>query len=320
MDYEIINQVYEEIISIVNEYVRKTNCEYEVARKLSFALLGYYLVMGPEIFNKLNVLLDSIRIYECISEEDYRKKAIEVAPRIEEIEGNLRYNPITIWDYKYDENNKFLGGIPNVLYMKDATIDNVLSMAHEMSHGLEGVSATVDKEDSEYVYVNQGFTQVVIDKETNRFRTDAAGFIELVTSSLETKILNELLKLDENKVTSHLLKEFLREIRIYKGKSVMSRSYETLNVVFKDLIDNKAFYAMVKKYFYENDEDGFRAEYESYDSLLRYKTLKAAAEYLAMDGSDVSNVTYYSEVIRKQADIFNKATNFVPEKKLLILV
>lgn len=82
MDYDIINQVYEEIISIVNDYARKNNCEYEVARKLSFAFLGYYLVMGPEIFKKLNILLDSVRIYEFISNEDYQKKAIEISPKL----------------------------------------------------------------------------------------------------------------------------------------------------------------------------------------------------------------------------------------------
>ena len=75
MDYDIINQVYEEIIGIVNDYTRRKNCEYEVARKLSFSLLGYYLVFGPEIFSKLNVLLDSVNIYECISEEDYIERA-----------------------------------------------------------------------------------------------------------------------------------------------------------------------------------------------------------------------------------------------------
>lgn len=320
MDYSIINQVYEEIISIVNDYVRRTNCEYEVARKLSFTLLGYYLVLGSEIFKKLNVLLDSVRIYECASEEEYQKKAIEVAPRLEEKKETLRYNPITIWDYRCDDNNRFLGGIPNIIYMKAETVDNVLSIAHEMSHGLEGVSATFDREDEEYAYIKQSFTTITINKETNGFLTEEAGFVELVTSLLETKILREFLKLDENEIDSPLLKEFLREIKKYKGKNVMSRSYETLNVVFKDLTDNDVFYDMIRKHFYDNDEEGFRAEYESYDSRLRYRTLKSAAEYLAMDGKDISQVLYYSDIIKKQSEIFNKATNFEPDKKMLILV
>lgn len=320
MDYDIINQVYEEIIGIVNDYVRRTNCEYEVARKLSFALLGYYLVLGPEIFNKLNLLLDSINIYECVSKEEYCKKAIEIAPRLSEREHILSYNPITIWDYKYDKESKFLGGIPNVIYMKDKTIDNVLSIAHEMSHGLEGVSATKESEDDEYVYVNQGFTSIMINKETNGFRTDDAGFIELITSSLETKILNALLKLEQDKVDSPLLKEFLSEIKEFKDKNVMSRSYETLSTVFKDLIDNDEFYNLIKKYFYDNDEEGFKREYEAYDSRLKYRTLKSAAEYLAMNGEDFASVMYYNEIIRKQSDIFSKATNFEPDKKILILV
>ncbi len=320
MDYDIINQVYEEIIAIVNDYVRRKNCTYEVAKKLSFTLLGYYLVLGPEIFSKLNILLDSINIYECISEEDYQKKAIEISPRLEEKKHILRYNPITIWDYKYDKDHNFLGGIPNIIYMRDKTIDNVLSIAHEMSHGLEGVNATVESQDSEYVHINQGFSHIIVNKETNAFIDDDAGFIELVTSSLETRILNALLRLDENAVKSPLLQEFLKEIKEYKGKNVMSRSYETLNAIFKDLLDNDEFYNLVKKYFYENDEEGFKKEYELYDSRLRYKVLKSAAEYLAMDGKDFSSIIYYSEIIKKQADIFNRATNFVPDKKILILV
>lgn len=321
MDYSIINQVYEEIISIVNEYARKSNCEYEVARKLSFALLGYYLVMGLEIFKKLNVLLDSVRIYEFISKEDYQKKAIEISPRLEENKHNLRYNPITIWDYKYDSDNKFLGGIPNILYMRDKTIDNVLSMAHEMSHGLEGVSASVDREDEDYVYINQGFTCLIVDKESNRFRVDGgSGFIELVTASLETRILNEFLKLDVQKIDSPLLREFLGEIKVYKNKNVMSRSYDLLNSIFKDLTDNDEFYVLIKDYFYDNDEVGFKAKYESYGNGLIFKVLKDAAEHLSVDDPSVSDAIYYGDIIKRQTEKFNKATNYEPDKKILILV
>lgn len=320
MDYDIINQVYGEIISIVNNYARRTNCSYEVARKLSFTLLGYYLVFGDSIFSKLNVLLDSINIYEFDSEDEYYKKAVEVSSRIEEIKDKLKYNPITIWDYKYDSNRKFIGGIPNVLYIRESTIDNVLSIGHEMSHGLEGVSACVDREDDERVYIKQGFTTISIDKETNRFRSEGSGFIELVTSLLETKMLSSFLELDENKVSSSLLQEFLGEIKEYKGKKVMSRSYETLNVVFKDLTDNEAFYSLIKKYFYDNDEEGFKREYESFDSSLRYNILKSAAEHLVTDENSLSDVFYYGNAIRKQAEIFNKVTKYEPDKKLLIVV
>lgn len=321
MDYDIINQVYEEIISIVNDYARKNNCEYEVARKLSFALLGYYLVMGPEIFKKLNILLDSVRIYEFISNEDYQKKAIEISPKLEENKHNLRYNPITIWDYRYDSNNNFLGGIPNILYMRDKTIDNVLSISHEMSHGLEGVSASVESEDEDYVYINQGFTHLTVDKESNRFRVEGgSGFIELVTSSLENRILNEFLKLDVQKIDSSLLREFLGEIKVYKSKNVMSRSYDLLNSIFKDLTDNPEFYDLIKDYFYDNDENGFKVKYESYGNGLIYKVLKDAAEHLSADNLSVSDAIYYGDIIKRQAENFNKATNYEPDKKLLILV
>lgn len=321
MDYDIINQVYEEIISIVNDYARKNNCEYEVARKLSFALLGYYLVMGPEIFKKLNILLDSVRIYEFISNEDYQKKAIEISPKLEENKHNLRYNPITIWDYRYDSNNNFLGGIPNILYMRDKTIDNVLSISHEMSHGLEGVSASVESEDEDYVYINQRFTHLTVDKESNRFRVEGgSGFIELVTSSLENRILNEFLKLDVQKIDSSLLREFLGEIKVYKSKNVMSRSYDLLNSIFKDLTDNPEFYDLIKDYFYDNDENGFKVKYESYGNGLIYKVLKDAAEHLSVDNLSVSDAIYYGDIIKRQAENFNKATNYEPDKKLLILV
>ncbi len=321
MDYDIINQVYEEIIGIVNDYTRRKNCEYEVARKLSFSLLGYYLVFGTEIFSKLNVLLDSVNIYECISEEDYRERAFEVAPRLRENQNVFRYNPITIWDYKYDDEKNFLGGIPNVIYMKEElTIDNVLSIVHELSHGLEGVSASIISEDENTVFVNQGFTCIGINKETNRFRANDSGFIELMAISLENRVLNALLKLEAKKITSPLLKEFLEEIKTYKGKNVMTKSYDRLNVTFKDFIDNDAFYNLVKKYFYENDEEGFKVEYESYDSRLNYRTLKSAAQFLASDLEDISTVLYYSEIIMKHAQLFGKATDFEPDKKLLILV
>jgi len=193
MDYDMINQVYEEIIKIVNNYIKRTKCDYEVARKLSFVLLGYYLVLDPEIFSKLNVLLDAIRIYECQSKEEYREKVVAISYGIKP---SLSYNPTTRWDYKYDNNKKFLGGIPYVFYMKDNTIDDVLSLAHEISHGLEGVSATVESEDERFVYIKQSFTTIVVNKENNFFKADGSGFIELVTSLLETRILKVFLELD----------------------------------------------------------------------------------------------------------------------------
>lgn len=116
------------------------------------------------------------------------------------------------------------------------------------------------------------------------------------------------------------MKEFLTEIKEYKGKNVMSRSYELLNVYFKDLTDNDVFYNLIKEYFYANDAEGFKETYESYNSNLKYGMLKAAAEYLVKDVSDVSCVAYYGKVIKQQADIFNKATHFAPEQKILILV
>lgn len=320
MEYDIINQVYEEIISIVNRYVRRTNCDYDVARKLSFALLGYYLVFGAGIFNKLNVLLDSVKIYQCSSKKEYSDTLIEIAPRIEKIKDELLFNPITIWDYKYDADNKFLGGIPYIFYMSDNEISDVLSLAHEMSHGLEGTSATVVKEDDETVCISQGFTKITVNKDSNSFTEDNSGFIEVVTSSLETRILRSFLKLDISKITSPLLREFLSEIAKYKSKNVMSSSYELMNSIFKDLTDNDEFYNLIKEFFYDNNEEGFKARYEAYGNGLYYNILKEAAAYLSKDGISASSAMYYRDIVARQAAKFNQVTGYEPDKKLLILV
>lgn len=204
--------------------------------------------------------------------------------------------------------------------MCDNVTSDVLSLAHEMSHGLEGVSATVVKEDDKTVCISQGFTKITVNKDSNSFMEDNSGFIEVVTSSLETRILRSFLKLDISKITSPLLREFLSEIAKYKSKNVMSSSYELMNSIFKDLTDNDEFYNLIKEFFYDNNEEGFKARYESYENGLYYNIIKEAAAYLSKGDISVSSAMYYRDIVARQAAKFNQVTGYEPDKKLLILV
>ena len=319
MNYDILNQVYEEIIVIVNSYVRRTNCSYEVARKLSFALFGYYLVFGESIFEKLNIVLDGVNIYETVNDEDYFNTIRNIRP--DTSRSSLGYNPITMWDYKYDEKNRFLGGIPNIIYMRGNDISNVLSISHEISHVLEGTGASVTSENDKRVFIEQGFAKLEVDKESNKFKNENNGFIELCSIAVESRIASSFAKLDASKLNSPLLKEFVRGFDKYKGKNIMSRAYETLGGAFKDLIDNDVFMNLIGKYFYDNNEALFIAEFSAIDPRLKYWSIKRCALNLKdFSFEDLDNIMKNIELLKEQIRIFNEATSFVPDDKLLILV
>lgn len=316
MDYDIINQVYEEIISIINNYVRRTNCSYEIARKLSFTLLGYYLVMGPEVFSKINTVLDDLVIFEFQDKKAYSEKLNGI--KGSEIE--TEYNPSLTWDYKFDEKNKFLGGIPYILYMQGDEFGDVLSLVHEFSHALEATGGEVLKEDDKFLYISQGFGIIKVRKETNAFSVERHGFSELVASSLETKVAKKLTVLDSDKLTNPLLKEFITSIKEFKGKNILARSYELLSAAFKDLMDNDEFFKLITKYFYANLEDAFMDEYNAFDKSLNYYILKNGAERLEDPDKEYAEAQYYTDRVRGQEAIFSKATNFTPDSRILILV
>lgn len=316
MDYSIINQVYEEIINIVNYYAWKSNCDYEVARKLSFTLLGYYLVMGPEVFSKINIVLDALVIHECQSKEEYQDELTKIKGRF--VESN--FNPIMTWKYQYDDNNKFLGGVPYIIYMKGKDLENVLSLAHELSHSLEGTGASVLDEEQEYVSIAQGFGLIKVKKETNSFKIEEEGFSELVAASIETRVAQSLVNLDSKEIENPLLKEFISSISEYKGKNVLAWSYEIVNMAFKDLMDNELFFELIRKYFYENNEVAFKEEYQSYGEGLRYSVLKSVAQNLNDDNSKIAGKMQYISLIQRQSEIFSRSTDFDPDKRVLILV
>lgn len=316
MNYELINQVYEEIINIVNDYIRRKNCSYEVAKKLSFTLLGYYLVMGPEIFSKINTVLDCLTIYECLDKEEYQNTLNNIKGRTVKSE----FNPILTWDYRFDDENKFLGAIPYILYLKGGDFENVLSLAHELSHSLEATGASVENESQEDIYISQGFGLIKVEKESGRFEIEIPGFSELVASSVETKIAQSLTSLDANQLTNPLLKEFINSISKYKNKNVLAWSYEILSMTFKDLMDNTAFFNLIKKYFYDNNEIAFKEEYHSYAEGLRYSILKYAAENLENVPKTISDILFYTSSIERQSMLFSQATHFAPDKRLLIIV
>lgn len=316
MNYELINQAYEEIINIVNNYIIKKECSYEVAKKLSFTLLGYYLVMGPEIFSKINTVLDALVIHECQNKEEYQDELTQIKGRFVESE----FNPIMTWKYQYNEENKFLGGVPYIIYMKGKELENVLSLAHELSHSLEGTGASVVSEEKEYVTIAQGFGLIKVQKQTGSFKIEEEGFSELIAATIETKMAQSFANLDSNQLKNPLLKEFINSISEYKGKNVLAWSYEILNMSFKDLMDNPSFFSLIKKYFYENNEIAFKEEYQSFAEGLRYSILKSVAESLNDDKTALVGKMQYISLIQRQSTIFSQATNFSPNKKILILV
>ena len=57
MDYEIINSAISDIIKIVNNYNKEKKYDVVLCEKLVIVLLGYYLVFGPEIFQKIRTTI-----------------------------------------------------------------------------------------------------------------------------------------------------------------------------------------------------------------------------------------------------------------------
>lgn len=318
MDYETINQAVEDIISIVNHYNSSRQYPLSVCEKLVVTLLGYYLVFGPSIFEKIQVVLSQLRIYECEKKDDYREQFRSI--NSESSVGSLfeTYNPVAIWDYQYDAQNKFIGAIPYILYVCDNFVTDVLTMSHELSHLLDGVSAKVVEEDEEFFTIQQSFTHVLVRKNDNSMKIEEQGFSEMVTITIENHILKSLLALEEEKIQSPVIKEFLQFLQFYKGRNVLSRSYLEMSGLFKDLIDNDAFFSLIEKYYYANDEDGFEAEFNSFDAELSYRKIKRCAIHMA--SLDYNEVIYYSRTLRQQLDIFNRATHFEPDQRILIMV
>lgn len=324
MDYDYLNGIYESIIKIVNEYVaknyylKKVEIPYSVASKLSLALLGYYLVLGEDIFKKINIILDSVEIVEYENRDDFAKKASEY----QSIRNNEDLGPAFLkWEHRYDKENNFLGSIPHIHYQQHGLVSDVLSIVHELSHAIEGLGAKVSMESDTSVYIAHGFVVTKYEKSTGNYKSDDMPFVEFVTSSLESRVLQKFLLIDRDKVHSPSLKDFLREAQKGNNKNLdmMSSSTNVSNLLLKDLIENDAFFNLIMKYFYDNDEMSFKEEFESYSSELYYSELKRAIVKLYDDPS-LSTIKFYEKFINAQVKVFNAATGYKPSKKILILV
>lgn len=318
MNYDVINQAVEDIVSIVNYYNRSLHYSVSVCEKLVVTLLGYYLVFGASIFEKINVLLEQLRICECSNEEEYKKQFRNIHSTGGEGELFFTFNPVVIWDYQYDKEKQFIGAIPYILYVSDNRVTDVLTLSHELSHVLDGVSAKVIDENDSFFTIQQSFTRVFVRKEDNLMRIEEQGFSELVTVTIENRILNALLALEEDKIQSPIIKEFIQSLQFYKGKNVLSRSYLEMSGLFKDFMDNDVFFSLLKKYYYANDEDGFEAEFNSFDPELSYRKIKRCAVH--MSSLHYDEVMYYNRTLRQQIEIFNRATHFEPDQRFLIMV
>lgn len=318
MDYNTINQVMEEIILIVNNYNKSKGYSVSVCEKLALALLGYYLVFGVSIFSKINIILDSLCILECETKDKYMEALVRINENIKDDTLAMRYNPVTVWDYKYDNNKKFRGAIPYIVYVESSKISDVFNVIHELSHTLDGLSASVEAEDEDLLTIKQSFARVLVKKINNSSRIEEQGFTELITISVENRTLQEFLKLDEDKVSSPLLKDFLTGLKSYRERNVLCNSYGIMAACFKDLIDNDEFINLIAKYYYDNNEELFEEEFNSYDRNLSYRQVKNCAIHLAHGG--MSEVFYYSNILKEQIALFSKATKFESDNRMLILV
>lgn len=314
MDYEIINSAISDIIKIVNNYNKEKKYDVVLCEKLVIVLLGYYLVFGPEIFQKINLILETLNIYQCDLKQEYQSVVDKI--NAEAGDGH-KYCLISMFDYKYQD-NRFIGAVPNIIFIQKNILSDVLSIAHELSHVLEGVSAKIIIENKEFFCYEHVFEEVKVIKDNNACFRKNHGFKELVTTGVENKIMQSFLKLDKEQIDSIIIKDFLEQIKCYKGKTTLVYSYETLHLVFKDLFDNECFWDLIKKYYYENQPELLEVEFNSYANGLDLKVLINCAEHLLL--SNIDEMNYYGNMVKKQVELFSEVTNFKPDKSILILV
>lgn len=313
MDYSVINAAIDDIVYIVNDYNKTRGYSVSLCERLVIALLGYYIVFGPSIFEKINIILESLEIYECNSEDDCCELKSTLVGSV-----NSNSNPATSWDFKYDENKKFIGAIPRIIYTKRDIVCDSFNLIHELSHVIEGTSGKVIKEDEKHFKYKQSLCEVVVVKNNNSFFVNNIGIVELITIMIENKFFKEFLKLDVGMIDNCIVREFLQRINIYKNKNVLLDSYSITSTMFSDLINNDYFFELVKKYYYNGERELFALEYESYGDGLSFKVLVNCAEHLI--SGELYDVMYYTNILNKQIELFNKYSSYIPDKRILLFV
>lgn len=317
MDYDTLNTAISEIVYIVNDYNKKHNYTVSVCEDLVVALTGYYLAFGPSIFSKIGQVLSALEIHQA----DTKNECAEIKTQIRPNESNFEDDfPETIWELKCDpQTNKFLGAIPHIVYDKDNPEDATLTLAHELSHTLEGCTGQVIREDEHTITIRVGFSELTYDKETGlAFDGYGRGMTELITVTVENKVLREYSKLDPDNIENPLIKGFVQKANQANPGQTLAKSYLIMSGIFKDLIDNENFFDIIKERYYETDQEGFKEDFESLDSRLNFKNLTSYVEQIHNARGDAGKALRVAPEVQSQLDILNEATNSKPTKSLVL--
>lgn len=314
MDYDILNSAVEDIVYIVNQYNKDQGYDVSLCEKLVLVLLGYYMAFGPELFKKIDTVLSALEIHQCKDQRELVKLKENLCPYAT----NVDSNPGMIWKHVYDSSNKFIGSIPIIFFHKEGLISDVFSLGHELSHALEGTSAQVIEETATELKLKHGMGTYLVDKETNRYKSDGHGMTELITIAIENKILREYLKLDPQQITNPIVKKFVGQLSTYQNNNVLLNSYGIMSGLFKDLIDSEVFFDMIKRNYYDNQQEALIEEFDSIDSRLSLRRLRQYADKVS-DG-EYSEAMYYAGPIQKQLDVLNKKTGITPDKRILLVI
>lgn len=316
MDYDIINSAIDDIVYIVNQYNKTRGYEVSVCENLVLTLLGYYLSFGPEIFTKIVKVLDSLQIKECETSEECIAEKLKITPKyITRIDD---YTSV-IWQYKYRGDKKeFIGAIPNIVYYRKNPIKDVSSLIHEFSHCLEGVTAIITEETPTSLTIRQGFEEYTEAKDEKGYKTSGRAMTELITVTIQNKCMQHLTNLDPTQITNPLVKDFVGQLSSNKNKNTIIMAYPTMAITFKDLMDNEAFFELIKEHYYETEQDELIEKFNSYDERLDFKRLVKYAGKI-MTG-DINNTMYYAGPIKSQIDIFSEKTSFTPDKRMVFII
>lgn len=314
MDYEVINAAIGEIISIVKNS-KKEYYNERLMENLTTVLLGYYLVFGPNIFKTIVEVLETLNIYRCEDDFDYICKIKAVDNTIPN--ETITLQPITIMSNVSDKNGRFIGCLPYIVYKKGNDCDEILSIGHELSHVIDAAHGEILKHDDGTCDVNIAYSRMHLDsKNINNCTQVEKGFGEFGAVIVENKILEALKALDPNKIDYDFIKLAIYDLDMNKGN--ISDGYTMRYIAFKDLVDNPAFFELMKKYYHEkNSEEEFEKAYEALGSDLSYKRLKC---YIMNMFSLDRQFDYldYCERIRKEVVRFNKNTQYEVKKEFVI--
>ena len=206
------------------------------------------------------------------------------------------------------------------MYHQDTQVEEPLTLSHELSHVLEGCTAKVISEDDKTVTFRIGFSEVKYSKETG-YPLDGYGhgMTELITVTVENKILKKFSGLDPENIDNPLVKDYVSKIKEIKSEQILANSYLTMAGIFKDLIDNDKFFNLIEKYYYETDQDGFIEEFDSMDKDLSFKRLVRHAESLC-NPDDERAVLRHIPHIQTQLNTLNKVTNTTPSKEIVLVL